>query len=548
MKKHVTRLCLLLLVGLSFAACNNDKKNPTPPTAVKLEAPTGLQINERTLTWTAVANASGYNVEIDGTEYSVTGTTYSLSALTAPGVTWQIKIMAKGNVTNYTDSNWSAAIPYTFVPIMLYELPESLDVNIEIRNETGLLDYITKDVLALVDQVAVTDPTAAARHYVSYPMTEILAQMGISTDDLVYAFLEASDNPVAYNTTVTNFDDSYIAVVRITTATGEVQTSSNFPRFIAGEDGYVEGDKVLSLVGTITLNGTTDVLYPLPDDLDVNIEIRNETNLLGVITKKTLAFIDQVEVPDPANTATRHYVSYPMTEILDRMGISADFDSAFIEAWDNPVAYNTTVTSFDDAYIAVVRITTATGEVQTSSNFPRFIAGDGFVKGDQVLSNVGTITLGGGAPPPPPPPPSDALYDLPESLVVDIEVFCDMGVLRGTITKGMLESIDQVEVTDPQNGARHFVSYPLAEILALIDGIPAGFISVTGEAEDGYWATGEIDDAYIAVVRITTATGDVQDANNFPRLVVPSGQGFRPGDSTVRAPVVSNVIKLTLGK
>ena len=295
-----------------------------------------------------------------------------------------------------------------------------------------------------------------------------------------------------------------------------------------------------------------DVLYELPGDLEINIGIIDEAGSeLGVITKAVLAFIGQEEVTDPENAA-RHFVAYSMTEIFTHLGISADFDSAFLEASDNPVAYNTTVVSFDNAYLAVVRMTTATGEVQTTSNFPRFLAGNGYVEGQRILGNVGTITLDGSAPPQPPPPSPppllDVPYDLPETLVINIEIFCDMGIQQGVITKAILDSIAQVEVPDPapQNPTLHYVAYPLTEILDLME-ISGNFVSVIGEAADGFYVVGTIDDAYIAVVR-RHANGDVESVSNFPRFLVPSGEGFRAGETTPRPGMVSGVIKIILGQ
>ena len=419
MRMRIPKLILLLLacLSLSLAACNNDKSNPIVSEGPsKLATPANLQVAGVTLTWNSVQNASGYKVEVNGTEYNAAGAIYSLFTLIEPGETYQIRVMARGNATSYTDSDWSAvkshAVP---VPEELYELSESLEINVG----------------------------------------------------------------------------------------------------IVGEDG----------------------------------------NELGVITKDVLKFLDQVEVTDPSNPA-RYYVSYSMTEIFAYLGISSIFDSAFLEASDLPLTYNTTVTSFDNAYFAVVRINDDGGEYTV--NFPRFIAGDGFVGGDPVLSNVGKITLGGGeVDPGDPGDPGDPvgpggpstpgeLYDLPGSLIVNIEVSSTEAGYLGDITKEMLASIEQVEVVDPQDANRRYVAYPLTEILEIM-GISDSFSYVIGEADDGYWATGTVDDAYITVVR-RYANGDIQEEKNFPRFLVPSGEGFRAGDSTVRAPVVNNVTKILLGK
>ena len=249
MKTRATRLLLLLLVGLSIIACNSNKTNKTPKTPpvtpVKLTTPANLQITGTTLTWNQVTNASGYKVDIGGILKDTTSASYSLYDL--PPGTYQIKVMAKGNGTAYTDSDWSAAREYKFEPIVLYELPETLEIDIGIYDETGRLGAITKDVLAYIDQVEVDDPQNAARHYVSYPLAEILAYMGI-TGDYTEAFGVASDN---YNATGT-IDDAYIAVVR-RHANGNVESTNNFPRFLVPSGTASGNNLAVSNVTTITL-------------------------------------------------------------------------------------------------------------------------------------------------------------------------------------------------------------------------------------------------------------------------------------------------------
>ena len=398
--KRISKLFMLLMLaaGLGLGACNNNDKNPTtPPAPVKLTAPTNLQITGLELKWTAVLNASGYKVDVNGTAYDAAGAIYSLAALIAPGNTYQIKVMAKGNGTNYTDSDWSAVKTHTTdpVPELLYNLPEGLDVEIEIRKETNTLGVITKDVLAFIGQVKVDDPDNASRHYVSYSVTEIFEFMGISAD-FESAFIEASDDPVAYNTTVTSFDDAYIAVVRRNNSDDSVQTTNNFPRFvIVGDYGYVEGeDRIISNVGKITLDGvpgepgdpgepgepgepTTDwppVIppYALPGSLVVNIPIYGDgATLLGTITKSTLAGITQVMVTYYDNQE-RDYISYPLAEILAVLGISATGFS-YAEGLGSG-GYDVTGT-IADSFVTVMRYNSDGSETPTGD--PRFLAPNG---------------------------------------------------------------------------------------------------------------------------------------------------------------------------
>jgi hypothetical protein len=78
----------------------------------QLATPSNLQINFASLTWTVVSNASGYVVDIDGTEFTVATNSYPHSSLTTPK-TYTIKVKAIGNGTTYTDSAWSSTVYYT---------------------------------------------------------------------------------------------------------------------------------------------------------------------------------------------------------------------------------------------------------------------------------------------------------------------------------------------------------------------------------------------------------------------------------------------------
>ena len=139
----------------------------------------------------------------------------------------------------------------------------------------------------------------------------------------------------------------------------------------------------------------------------------------------------------------------------------------------------------------------------------------------------------------------NVLFPLDQMPNFEIEVFDDMGVLRGVITKSVLATIDQMEVDDPRGDTgRHYVAYPLTEIIARL-GIVSDFKFATGEAVDAYYAIGAIDDAYIAVAHGYDDYFMSSDSN-YPRFIVPSGHGFWPGDPTERVPVVSLLITITL--
>lgn len=77
------------------------------PTPVQLTAPTNLSAtkttNSVTISWTAVANASSYDVTVGTTTKNVTATTATFDGLT-PDTTYNVSVVAVGDGTNYTDS------------------------------------------------------------------------------------------------------------------------------------------------------------------------------------------------------------------------------------------------------------------------------------------------------------------------------------------------------------------------------------------------------------------------------------------------------------
>ncbi|MDR1093949.1 MAG: hypothetical protein LBL66_07360, partial [Clostridiales bacterium] len=138
MKKLKPLLLLLAVVSaaLTLAACScsggsNPPDNGGTPTSSALSAPTlNVDEGEKLLTWNAVPNASGYFVQVDnGTPIdNGTSTSYSLAPLTAPAA-YSLKVMAKGDGTNYTDSAWSADKTYTVTQKLA--APDNLQIDLQ---------------------------------------------------------------------------------------------------------------------------------------------------------------------------------------------------------------------------------------------------------------------------------------------------------------------------------------------------------------------------------------------------------------------------------
>jgi hypothetical protein len=77
-----------------------------------LNVPNGLEIEGKTLTWTAVDNAKSYLIDIDGTEYKADEAAYSLDELVDIKI-YEIKIKAIGDDEIYFSSEWSGIKNYT---------------------------------------------------------------------------------------------------------------------------------------------------------------------------------------------------------------------------------------------------------------------------------------------------------------------------------------------------------------------------------------------------------------------------------------------------
>ena len=114
--------CVLVVV---FVGCT-----PQPQTE-QLAKPTNLRLNGKVLTWSPVANASGYLVVIGDDEYEVTECKFDMSFIMEAG-DYQIKVMALGDGETYSNSSFATntvtltgpsqtgtdekGFKYTFVP------------------------------------------------------------------------------------------------------------------------------------------------------------------------------------------------------------------------------------------------------------------------------------------------------------------------------------------------------------------------------------------------------------------------------------------------
>jgi hypothetical protein len=107
-------IALAAIIGFTMVACPHVEERWSEPQPQPLTAPTNLQINGTTLTWSWVTGAMSYTVNIDGSTYFAGTNSYSLSDLYLPTPgTYTLRVRANGNGYPYIDSAWSVAIQYT---------------------------------------------------------------------------------------------------------------------------------------------------------------------------------------------------------------------------------------------------------------------------------------------------------------------------------------------------------------------------------------------------------------------------------------------------
>jgi hypothetical protein len=144
--------------GYDLYTCSLCDKTEQRNLVTALAAPQNLAINSNTLTWNTVANATGYMVDINGTEHPVATTTFNLSILTEPN-TYTIKVRAEGgNDTTLIDMEcWSATIQHVVTPtnisitvddngIRLFPNPVEDVLTLEVGNATPSMIYRIFDI------------------------------------------------------------------------------------------------------------------------------------------------------------------------------------------------------------------------------------------------------------------------------------------------------------------------------------------------------------------------------------------------------------------
>ncbi len=93
----VLMVFIMLAVGV-IVACG----------APELDRPSDLKLVNKTLTWSAVDNARGYVVQINGEQYNTYTTSYSFDNLVLAEGKYTIKVKARSGGVNYADSAWAS--------------------------------------------------------------------------------------------------------------------------------------------------------------------------------------------------------------------------------------------------------------------------------------------------------------------------------------------------------------------------------------------------------------------------------------------------------
>lgn len=130
--KRIISLILIIATLFTFSGCN--LKKPTSESAgesasqstLKLSTPTGVTCSsEGLITWTAVDNATGYILTINGSEYQVTATSYQVSSI-VNDFTYSVVATADG----YENSAPTQTYTFTGTGVEIPQPSENLEVAI----------------------------------------------------------------------------------------------------------------------------------------------------------------------------------------------------------------------------------------------------------------------------------------------------------------------------------------------------------------------------------------------------------------------------------
>jgi len=183
--KFLVVLVIMLLTAAVFAACNNDGGSGGTEGPVKLSAPKNLQVCDTYITWDIDAKAKDYVVSINDKEFVLrdeqkmgdkeTGRVAHELGL-APE-TYQIKVKAKGDGKNYTDSDWTDILEFT-AGLSYNSISDGYEVS---KGDTYNLDRIVIPAVYNGQSVKKIADTAFGSSYSGSKMSSIVIPSSVTS-------------------------------------------------------------------------------------------------------------------------------------------------------------------------------------------------------------------------------------------------------------------------------------------------------------------------------------------------------------------------------
>ena len=271
------------------------------------------------------------------------------------------------------------------------------------------------------------------------------------------------------------------------------------------------------VVAAFPATGIPDPEWEVPGDYSASIDVFDGVTSIGTIelTTASLAGVEQV-IFETTSTPARELAAYRLMDVLEAAGIDipAEYDKVAgqREVVLDPINDVTEITDITKAYVIVARIDEATPTTYSPSR----IVADGTVDFDNSAVRQGFEQL---VFTPPVEPEPD--WEIPETYAAAIEVF-DGATLIDTITltKALLEDLEQVILESTSTPPRELVSYRLMDVLeaAGID-IPSLSAEAKNAAETETLPIDDIRTSYVVIARIDDPT--VYD----PARIIADGTG-----------------------
>jgi hypothetical protein len=294
-----------------------------------------VSTNSFTANWTAVANATGYDVKVyDGTStlvntISVTGQATSSAAVTGilRATTYTYKVIAKGDALTYNSSDPSAAsVSFTTLGLTtpIAGSPTNITTSALTANWTTVTNASSYDVKLYVNSYLVSTTNVSGQASTS------LLISGLNMGTTYYYTVTAKGDGVTYL-------DSEPSVASTVAKTLAVTVSQINPDFSDGSWGTVSSTSIsLGSFPTFSANGfdltkayiQTTAVNGLKGEVFANMLKLDKTQNSGVLDLPTVASVSQLEIRASATTGRQFTLS------IWNSGTSA---------WDLYGTYTTTV-------------------------------------------------------------------------------------------------------------------------------------------------------------------------------------------------------------